>query len=288
MPDPARTAARRALCRGGHRRRRRRRAGVRRDRHRSSVLPRAAARWIPGRKAPAAPTCCPTVSSSADSSPPVIAIGGADWRGSRACTRRSSSARGSRGKRWNRVCRRCRRTSSRSFCSIRCRRSAACTRPTPRAADRMLNELIVYLRAALPHLQGDDIDAGKGVRARLRVRQHPEAAAPGSPVVRLRRRDRRPECAHAAHGAAASGRPGHSRWTGDDVPAMARCGSASTVVADKLRLALRQGVHGASATGATAIASIRERLQALYGDAAHLERAGRRQVGNDSGHGDSV
>jgi Histidine kinase len=140
-------------------------------------------------------------------------------------------------------------------------------------ADRMLNELIAYLRAALPHLNETTSTLEKECElafayVNIQKLRHPDRLSFACEIATDVRNARMPPMVlmplvdHAIHdGLETTSLPVSLRISID-------------LVADKLRLALRQGGAGLR-DGSEAIASIRERLQALYGDAAHLDvRAG--------------
>ena len=161
-----------------------------------------------GRRRRASPTCCPTACSSAASSRPATGIGGArSQRAARALHARELeraqldaadagiAAAGDAG-------------VHRAAVPVRHAgaTSSACTRATPNGAARLLDDLIVYLRAALPHLRESTSTRREGVRARDRVPQHPAPAPQRPPAFHIDRRRRRARRAHAADAAAAARR----------------------------------------------------------------------------------
>lgn len=137
------------------------------------------------------------------------------------------------------------------------------------AADRMLNELIVYLRAALPHLKETTSTLEKECElvfayVNIQKLRHPDRLSFACEVANDVRNARMPPMVllplvdQAIHdGLETTSLPGSLRISIDHV-------------AGRLRLVLRQSGDGFR-HGSEAIANIRERLQALYGDAAHLK-----------------
>lgn len=141
-----------------------------------------------------------------------------------------------------------------------------------KAADRMLNELIVYLRAALPHLKETTSTLEKECElafayVNIQKLRHPDRLSFACEVAAGIRDARMPPMVLLPLIADAI----HDGLETTSLHSEVRIGIDR--VGDKLRLALRQsGVgirHGRPVHAA--IASIRERLQALYGDAAQLD-----------------
>ena len=165
-------------------------------------------------------------------------------------------------------------------CSTRSRKSERRAHAIPSAA-RMLDDLIVYLRAALPHLRDTTSTVAKECELALaylniqRLR-NPRVRRLASRSVPTRRRE------HAADGPAAADRP---RACGDWRNARR---TAALIGFESRR---RQAAHSLAATGAaglrdgrcaTKLAGIRERLHALYG--ARRASSSARTIERESDH----
>ncbi len=171
----------------------------------------------------------------------------------------------------NRACRRCRRASSRSSCSTRWRRSSDLYRADAALGERMLDELIAYLRAAMPKMRDTSSTVGQEIELVRPIWRSSGCASASDSPSRSSRRPRIGRSAHAADDAAAARRPRARRRPERTTRSPGR--SASALESRTARSASR------SPTAATdsfltregeGIAGIRERLAALYGGDASL------------------
>jgi hypothetical protein len=138
----------------------------------------------------------------------------------------------------------------------------------PRSAVRLIDELIVYLRAALPHLR----------ESASTVTKETELAQAWLNIQRLRHGRGASFTFDVAPGAERASMPPMvllplvDHLLGDAAEADASLRVAVAVADGALRIGLeRHGARGpAMEGGSDKLAGVRERLHALYGDAAHL------------------
>ncbi len=149
----------------------------------------------------------------------VLFLGGlatfvyADWQaqprigGSTAC-RRAATHAGRPRRPADRGCRRCRRASNRSSCSTRLTASARSTTAIPRKGEQTIDDLIVYLRTAMPQMHESASTRRRAksswfaptLRDRHRAQRRPGAPEPS------KRTTTGPETAVSADAAVAAGR----------------------------------------------------------------------------------
>ncbi len=237
-----------------------------------SAWTRATARWTCGRQARAAPTCCRTASSSAGLSQRGTGIAAAPASALRGCTRyRLERAQ---------VMRRTMESRLQAmqaciepqflFDTLADVETTACGRSQERRPHAERAHRLPARGIAAP--QGIDVDRRQGVRARVRVSQHPAPARSGRCVVHDRSRRRRAGCWHAAHGASPADRPCAGGCTAGGGPRHAAASAFTrSATGCRWRCVPAAGAFGAGGRAGEVVAGVRDRLHTLYGEAARLE-----------------